>query len=111
MLKNKTKNIVLAENVEFADNPILRTIGLLNRSSMLRSEALVIVPSFSIHTFFMKFDIDVAFVDINKKVVAIYKNIKPYRILPFHITSHYVIEMKTGCLNVEKGDMIEIVKN
>lgn len=107
IIRNASKNSILADCVCVADNPVLRMVGLLDRAFMNECEALVIRPCMSIHTFFMQFDIDVVFVGYNNKVIAVYRDVKPFRILPMHL-SQYVIEFKAGCGHVEKDDIIVI---
>lgn len=110
-LYNSTKNRIIADNVEVADNFVKRTFGLIPRKSIAEGEALVIKPCSSIHTFFMKFPIDVLFVDKNNKIVALYENVKKNRILPIHLSSMYVVELKAGQISsktIEKCDIIQI---
>lgn len=59
----------------------------------------------------MKFNIDVLFINKQNQVIALYENVRPYRILPVHLNSFYVIELPSGSVsakNVEKGDLILI---
>lgn len=108
---NSSKNIVIATQVKMANNFFTRTIGLLSRKSLSREEGLVIKPCSSIHTFFMKFPIDVLFVGKKGNIVALYENVKPWRILPLHFTSSYVIELPAGTIldkNIDKGDVVRV---
>lgn len=108
---NSSKNIVIATQVKVAKNFFTRTIGLLSRKSLSKEEGLVIKPCSSIHTFFMKFAIDVLFVNKKGQIVALYENVKPWRILPLHFTSSYVIEFPAGTIldkNIDKGDLIRV---
>lgn len=108
---NSSKNIVIATQVKVAKNFFTRTIGLLSRKSLSKEEGLVIKPCSSIHTFFMKFAIDVLFVDKKGQIVALYENVKPWRVLPLHFTSSYVIELLAGTIldkNIDKGDVVRV---
>jgi len=108
---NSTQNNLIADDVKVAENFFTRSIGLLSKKSLLSNEGLIIKPCCSIHTFFMKFEIDVLFVNKQNEVVALYENVKPWRILPIHQTSHYVIELQSGTItakNISKGDLIQI---
>lgn len=108
---NSSKNIVIATQVKMANNFFTRTIGLLFRKSLSKEEGLVIKPCSSIHTFFMKFAIDVLFVGKKGNIVALYENVKPWRILPLHFTSSYVIELPAGTIldkNIDKGDVVRV---
>lgn len=108
---NSSKNIVIATQVKVAKNFFTRTIGLLSRKFLSKEEGLVIKPCSSIHTFFMKFAIDVLFVNKKGQIIALYENVKPWRILPIHFTSSYVIELPAGTIldkNIDKGDIIRV---
>src|SRR5574344_1306230 len=108
-----TQNELIAEEVKVANNIVTRTIGLLSRKFLNINEGLIILPCHSIHTWFMRFNIDVIFVNKKNKAIATYKNVKPFRILPIHITSRYVIELTSGVIDkerIQKGDEIRIEK-
>lgn len=108
---NSSKNIVIATQVKVAKNFFTRTIGLLSRKSLSKEEGLVIKPCSSIHTFFMKFAIDVLFINKKGQIIALYENVKPWKILPLHFTSSYVIELPAGTIldkNIDKGDVVRV---
>lgn len=108
---NTSQNSLIADDAKVAKSFITRSIGLLFRKSMSEDEALIIKPCCSIHTLFMKFDIDVIFVSRKNKVIAVYENVAPSRILPIHFNSYYVIELKAGTISaktIEKGDTLKI---
>ena len=108
LVYNSSNNLLLANEVTVAKNFITRSIGLLLHSEMSNDEAMVIYPCGCIHTFFMKFAIDVIFVDKNNKVVAIKENIKPWRISPLYLRSKYVIELNAQNISdkISIGDEI-----
>lgn len=106
---NSTKNNLIAGDVKIAKNFFTRSIGLLSRKNLSEDEALIIRPCSSIHTFFMKFKIDVIFVDKNNKIIALYENVEKNKILPIHLTSKYVIELAAGRVhdkNIKKNDVL-----
>lgn len=110
---NTSQNNLIAGAAKTANNFVSRSIGLILRVDIKNDEALIIKPCNSIHTFFMKFDIDVIFVSKKNKVIAIYEKVKPFRILPIHLNSHYVIELKAGVAkakNIQKNDVISFVE-
>lgn len=106
---NSSKNNLIIANVKVADNFVTRTFGLILKSSLSESEGLIIKPCCSIHTFFMRFAIDVIFVNKKNEVIALYENVRPWRILPIHPSSSYVIELPAGTITtkcIEKHDII-----
>jgi len=109
---NSTQNNIISEDANTADNFISRSIGLLSKKFLKDGESLIIKPCCSIHTFFMRFSIDVLFVNQKNEVIALYENIKPWRILPIHLTSKHVIELGAGTISekhISKSDIIKTV--
>ncbi len=100
----------MAGRVEKADTPATRSKGLLGRESLAQDEGLWIVPCPMIHTFFMKFAIDVLFLDKSLKVVRVIEGLKPWRVSPWVLRAHSVLELAGGSLkgSVAVGDVLEI---
>jgi uncharacterized protein len=69
---------VISERVEVCDTLRRRLVGLLGRKSIGPDEGVVLRPSFSIHTAFMRFSIDVVFIDHDQTVVRIHPGLKPF---------------------------------
>jgi uncharacterized membrane protein (UPF0127 family) len=61
------------------ETPAERARGLLSHASLPEGEGLWFPRHSSVHTFFMKFPIDVAFVDRHGRVIALYHSLKPWR--------------------------------
>lgn len=90
---NIPKNTILIENCPVADSFFKRFIGLLGKKSISSNEGLIIKPCNSIHMFFMKFSLDVIFVNKKNEVVAIYENIKPWKFTPVIKGAYIAIEL------------------
>lgn len=88
----------IASDLKTADSLFSRTKGLLGRKSLPEGEGLWIKRCNSIHTAFMKFPIDVLFVDKDLKVIHMYENLKPWRITRLHFRATSVIELPAGTL-------------
>lgn len=99
LLHEATKQ-VLAQKVQTASSFFTRLKGLVGTSDLKPSQALWIVPCSGIHTWFMKFPIDVIFVTKTLKLVAVFENIAPYRMVhpPWFCGTHSVFEFKTPAL-------------
>jgi len=63
-----------------ADTPLTRMKGLLGRRDLASGEGLLLRPAASVHTAFMRFPIDVAFVDRDMRVIKISENVAPWRV-------------------------------
>jgi uncharacterized membrane protein (UPF0127 family) len=108
----------LAARVAKADDAKTRSKGLLGRESLDADEALWIqqpplawlVPCPTIHTFFMKFPIDVLFLDGGLRVRRVIEDMKPWRLSPWVLQAHSVLELKGGTLRgtVRAGDLLEM---
>ena len=110
---NKTRDTIISTDTEIADTAISRLVGLLNRSSLPKKSALIITECRSIHMFFMKFAIDVIFVNKKDQVVGLVKRIKPFRLSPYFLRASYVIEIPPGTIeetNTSVGDLLVLEK-
>jgi uncharacterized membrane protein (UPF0127 family) len=95
---NRTRDVTLADQAEIANTFWTRGKGLLGRRGLPEGGGLVIEPTSSIHTFFMVFPIDVAFVAKDGRVVATAHTLKPWRLGPFARKVRYVVELPAGTL-------------
>jgi hypothetical protein len=108
---NITKNTILADNVTLARTALTRLKGLLFEKELKKGEALIIRPCNSIHTFFMRFKIDVLFVDSKNRIIKIYKEIRPFRLTPVYFKSAFSIELPSGtaaATNTSESDQLSI---
>ncbi len=111
---NITRATTLASYVEIADNPAQRMKGLLGRSSLAEGYALVITGCNSIHMLFMKFPIDVVFLDKKKNVVGIVSNIKPFQFSPIFWKAACAVELPVGIIASTKtqlGDQMSVTSS
>jgi uncharacterized membrane protein (UPF0127 family) len=70
-------------------------------------DGLLLYPCKMIHTFGMKFTLDVVYLNRRGKVVAIQNNMAVNRIGPFIRDAYYVLELPTGCIvnqEIQPGD-------
>jgi uncharacterized protein len=79
-LVNRTRGIVLATRVETAFESKTRRTGLLRHDSLPHDTVLAIAPSNAIHTFGMRFAIDVLYVRRDGTVLKRVLNLRPRRI-------------------------------
>jgi uncharacterized membrane protein (UPF0127 family) len=71
---------VICERCAVADRPLARLRGLLGRRALGRGEGLLIRPAPSVHTWFMRFAIDVVLLDRGGRVLAVRPDIGPWRV-------------------------------
>ncbi len=98
---------VFADPCFVAETFETRVVGLMGEKSLAPGTGLLIAPCNSIHTFFMRFDIDVVFMDRGGKVVAVKRNIKPWRMTLPVFGAHSVLEMPAGsAANLKEGEIL-----
>jgi len=95
---NTSKRTVLAERLREARTPWSRLVGLLNRNHLPEGEGLLIVPCSSVHTFFMRFPIDVAFLDRKGRVLKVFMSVPPFRLLLGGPGARMALELPSGTL-------------
>lgn len=110
ILYNETKNLVLARRVIIADGPLSRLQGLLFRSSLPPDEALWLVPCSGIHMYFMRFPIDVIFLDQKQVIIHLIHRLRPWQRSPFLRKAASVLELPAGSLwgRAEVGDRLVV---
>lgn len=109
---NKTRDRVLADRADVADTSATRRTGLLKHTGLAPGEGLWIVPSEGVHTFAMKFTIDVLFLNKKRVVLKTRPNMVKSRI-SLCLTAHSVVELPAGTIDqtgTQKGDQLELEK-
>lgn len=97
-LVNGRNGAVLAGSVERAASFAARLRGLLGRKSLGEGEALAIEPCTSIHTFFMRFSIDVVFVARDGRAVRAIADLSPWRATRIYPSAALAVELPAGTL-------------
>ena len=109
---NLTIKKEIANNVIVAKGILERMKGLIGHSAIKSGDALLIKPCKGIHTFGMKFPIDVIFLDKGNNVIAVKKYLPPNRITPIYLRAKYVLELPEGTVeetSTSIDDTIEII--
>jgi hypothetical protein len=110
-LANERTGSMVATTLLMAVDSQSRRTGLLKHTSLADGHAMIIAPTGGIHTFFMKFDIDIAFVARDGRVVKTRAALRPWRVslAPF---AYAVVEMPSGTLartGTRQGDRLGVV--
>jgi uncharacterized protein len=107
--RNANNGRLLADRVGIAATHVGRAIGLLPRSELNAGEALWIVPSRGVHTWFMRFTIDVIAIDDEGRVIDVVHNMRPWRVRMPRPGSASVLELPAGTLDASAtrvGDQV-----
>lgn len=108
---NITRSSTLAEHCELARTFWTRFLGLMGRAALEPGQGLLIYPESSIHMFFMRFPIDVVFVDRQDQVVALRETMPPNRSFASKWGARYVIELPAHSIartGTQVGDMLSL---
>jgi len=101
---------VFAPDLRVAESVLERMRGLLGIKSLPEGSALCLPGCRAIHTFFMRFNLDVLFLDSAGVVLRFERDVKPWRIL-WCRGAFGVIEAQAGWLSAcsfSVGDVVEI---
>jgi hypothetical protein len=107
---NLTRDTVLATCMEVAGNAAKRNKGLLGRERLSPGEGLWIVPCEAVHTFWMRFPIDLVYLDRKKRLRKLVSDLPAWR-LSACLWAHSVLELPAGTIRAtrtEIGDTLEI---
>lgn len=109
---NITRGKQLADRADIADTSAKRRTGLLKHTGLAPGEGLWIAPTEGVHTFGMKFTIDVAFLNKKRQIIKVRPNMVKRR-MSVHLLAHSVLELPAGTLDAtgtQKGDQLEFEK-
>ncbi len=110
-ITNTRNNRLLADRCRLAASAVTRLVGLLNKSSLDAGEGLLIRPCSSVHTMFMRFPIDVVFLDPEGKVLRVYTPLKPWRSSRIVRGAKQTLELPAGAVaasDTRVGDRLVI---
>jgi uncharacterized protein len=107
---NVTRGTILAAELELAGTGDSRRKGLLGRESLPLGTGLWIAPCESVHTFFMRFAIDLVYLDRKLTVKKVKTSVGPWRVSAC-FRAHSVLELPAGTIEATRtvcGDAVEI---
>lgn len=108
-MRNVSRGTVLGNAIDKADTSGARNKGLLAHRGLEPGTGLWIVPCEGVHTFFMKFAIDIVYIDRKKRVRKAVRNLVPWR-MSLCLPAHSVIELPVGVIEAtgtQAGDQLE----
>jgi uncharacterized protein len=108
LVRNQTRDTVLGDAVDVADTSSTRRTGLLKHERLYPGQGLWIIPCESVHTFFMKFPIDLVYLDKNRKVRKVRHAVPAWR-LSMCLSARSILELPAGTAEQSKtqvGDQL-----
>jgi uncharacterized protein len=113
---NRTRQAYLARNLVLANTHWTRFRGLMatDAGKFQHGSGLWIVPCRGVHTFGMRFAIDVVYLDAEQRVVYMQESLKPWRMAPVRLAAASVVELPSGTIGETQtgvGDVIDVGLN
>lgn len=108
-VRNETRDSIVAKVADLANTSAKRRKGLLGRNALPDGHALWIVPCESVHTCFMKFPIDLVYLDRKHRVRKVARAVPPWR-FSICLRAHSVLELPARTIartNTQPGDQLE----
>ncbi len=112
-VENRTRSSVLAERCRVARSFWERMVGLLGSPEPQPGDGLLIERAQSIHTWFMRYPIDVVFVDRQRRVTRTAEHLRPWRTVLWARGARDCIELRTGSIarsGTRPGDVLEVTE-
>ena len=106
---NVTRSTELASHAEAAKSGGKRSRGLLGRRGLASGEGMWIVPCEAIHTFFMRFKIDLVYLDRRNQIKKVVSSVPPWRFSAC-LSAYSVLELPSGTVQKSQscpGDLVE----
>jgi uncharacterized membrane protein (UPF0127 family) len=107
LMNDRTRGAI-ALDVDLATTRVERRRGLLGRRTLGPTQGLLLTPCLAVHTAFMRFSIDVVFIDRDGHVVRVASDVRPWRIA-ISLRAHAVIELAAGTADahdIRVGDFL-----
>jgi uncharacterized membrane protein (UPF0127 family) len=96
--RNADTGVLVARRVQIAATHAARAVGLLGRARLDGGEGLLIVPCHGVHTWGMRFPIDVLALDLDGVVVDCVSALRPWRIRLPRRRAASVLELPAGTI-------------
>lgn len=113
-VRNLTRGSGVAGRVRRADQAWSRVVGLLGRRSLAGDEGLLLTPCTSIHTFFMRFPIDILYLDREQVVVKAVRALRPFRLSACLKGGRSTLELPAGAIEAsgtQVGDRLVLTRS
>ncbi len=110
IVRNLTRGLVLGDRIRRADTFRLRLMGLMFRPRLEPGEGLWLEPCRQVHTHFMRFPLDLVFMDPEGRVLRVLRAFPPWRVSPLVAGARAVLEIPAGAAGgTQPGDVVRIM--
>jgi len=111
-VRNITRGTSIGDAIDTAESSAQRRTGLLKHNKLDDGAGLWIIPCEAVHTFFMKFAIDLIYLDRQHRVRGIVRELRPWR-FSMCLPAYSVLELPEGTIdrtNTQKDDRLELLQ-
>ena len=105
----RDNSLAIGHKIECAHTSLTRLIGLLGRKTLKPGEGIWIQPSSGIHTFGMRFSIDVVGLDRKMRVVKLWRHVKPQRFTSLSMNIFSVLELAAGEIDARSLQLNQVL--
>lgn len=111
IVKIKKNNYILGQNIKVADTFLSRLIGLMFIKEMKNMDGLFFDNCRAVHNSFVRFPIDVIFMNKENKVVKILRSFRPWRWSWIYFSASRVLELPANTVpsDLRQGDELEVL--
>lgn len=110
IIRNKSDGSLICSDAIVSTSFFERLKGLMFIDDMNGFDGMLIEKCNSIHSCFMRFNIDVIFLDSDFKVIRVLRDFRPWRFSRVYFRASQVLELKSGQYNktLKQGDELEV---
>ncbi len=110
MIKNVTKNTILAHNCRICRNFLTRGLGLMFKKKVMPTILAFKKPNTaSIHTFFVRQGIDVFFLNSRQRITGIVEGLKPWKFCTPKTRAMFVVELPEGAIAKSRTSLGDVI--
>lgn len=104
---------IIGNDIISANTPLLRLVGLLGKKELPAGAGVWLQPSRGVHTFGMRFAIDVLGLDAHLRVVRLWPNLAPHKMTAIDLRVTSVVELARGTIDAHQilvDDQVTLVR-
>lgn len=108
---NETKQRLVAPNVRVGRDLVSQLVGLIGRKELPPGEGLWLPFCSGVHTLFVRFPIDVVLLDSEMQVLALVRDLKPWRATRLFRKARHALELPAGAIaaaGIDLGDRLTL---
>ncbi len=110
-ITNINRTVILCSHATVADTFLSRLVGLLGSTMLPGESGLLIRPSSGVHTWGMRYPIDIITLDSSDRVLGTWSHTPPWRVRGISLKTRSVLELPPGTIHMTQtvpGDQLHI---